>query len=294
MAEIAPKRSGTGRALLWWGAAGVSCLAHVGAAALILQEPQEEALPSDEAAPAIMIEFAPLPEMVNIDETEIGETEQNVDEIEEQPEPEPIEEPIEEIEPEPEEIVEPEPLPEEIVEPEPEELVEEIPDVEVNATVPTVRPVMRPEREEPREEERPRERPKPKPTPKPQAKPQQAETRAASQAQPSTRNAAPQETAGERVSNASVARWQSRLMAHLERRKRYPNGARMRREEGTAHVNFTIDERGNVTSASLIRSSGFAELDQAVLDMLRRASPVPAPPPGVNRNISAPIRFTIR
>lgn len=292
MAEIAPKRSGTGRALLWWGAAGVSCLAHVGAAALILREPQE-ILPSDEAPPAIMIEFAPLPEMVNVDETEIGETEQNVEEIEEQPEPEPIEEPVEDIEPEPEEIVEPDPLPEEIVEPEPEEEIVEIPDVKVNATVPTVRPVMRPKREEPRkEEERPRERPRP--TPKPQAKPQQAQTRAASQAQPSTRNAAPQEAAGERASDASVARWQSRLMAHLERRKRYPNGARMRREQGTAHVNFTIDERGNVTSASLTRSSGFPELDQAVLDMLRRASPVPAPPPGVNRTITAPIHFTIR
>ena len=92
----------------------------------------------------------------------------------------------------------------------------------------------------------------------------------------------------------SPARWQSRLMAHLERRKRYPSGARSRREQGTAYVRFTIDERGNVLSASLARSSGSAELDAEVLSLVRRASPVPAPPPGVNRTITAPVQFRLR
>jgi protein TonB len=83
-------------------------------------------------------------------------------------------------------------------------------------------------------------------------------------------------------------------MAHLERLKRYPAGARARREEGTAYVRFSIDANGNVRSAQLARSSGHAELDAAVLALVRRASPVPAPPPGAPQDITAPVRFTIR
>jgi len=69
-------------------------------------------------------------------------------------------------------------------------------------------------------------------------------------------------------------------MAHLERRKRYLSGARSRGEQGTAYVRFRIDDGGNVLSASLARSSGFPALDNEVVEMVRRASPVPAPPPG--------------
>ncbi|MCX5579617.1 TonB family protein, partial [Kaistia terrae] len=32
-------------------------------------------------------------------------------------------------------------------------------------------------------------------------------------------------------------------------------------------------------------------LDQEVLSLLRRASPVPPPPPGVKKTITAPVRF---
>jgi protein TonB len=83
-------------------------------------------------------------------------------------------------------------------------------------------------------------------------------------------------------------------MAHLERRKRYPAAARKRREEGTVLVRFAIDGGGNVLSAGLVRSSGHAELDKAVLALVRRASPVPPPPTGAPRQITAPVRFTIR
>ena len=68
-------------------------------------------------------------------------------------------------------------------------------------------------------------------------------------------------------------------MAHLERHKRYPPGARQRRKEGVVHVRFTIDPGGNLQTVQLARSSGHPELDDAVLALLRRASPVPAPPP---------------
>jgi protein TonB len=135
------------------------------------------------------------------------------------------------------------------------------------------------------------------PREKPARQRQQAASKPAVEAQAqvtrSNRNAARQ-TASGLLSSVSPARWQSRLMTHLERRKRYPSGAKSRREQGTVHVRFRIDDAGNVLSVSLARSSGFAELDNEVLALVRRASPVPAPPQGVNKTITAPVRFSVR
>lgn len=131
------------------------------------------------------------------------------------------------------------------------------------------------------------ERKKPAPSSK-------ASTEAVVQATQSNRNAANQRTAGMGFGSVSPAKWQSRLMAHLERRKRYPSGARSRGKQGTAYVRFCIDDSGNVLCVSLSRSSGFPELDNEVVEMVRRASPVPAPPPGVNKTITAPVGFTVR
>ena len=93
---------------------------------------------------------------------------------------------------------------------------------------------------------------------------------------------------------ATPARWQARVASHLERRKRYPSAARKQGQQGTAQVRFTIDGSGNVQSVSLVRSSGVPLLDEEVVALVRRASPVPAPPPGVNRTIVVPIRFSMR
>jgi protein TonB len=108
--------------------------------------------------------------------------------------------------------------------------------------------------------------------------------------QQSNRTAAAQSASG--ASSQAPATWRSALMAHLERRKRYPPGAQSRGERGIVYVRFTIDASGNVQSVSLSRSSGHPELDQEVLALVRRASPVPAPPPGTAREIVAPVRFS--
>ncbi len=89
------------------------------------------------------------------------------------------------------------------------------------------------------------------------------------------------------VSSVSPATWQARLQGHLERHKRAPAGG----GAGVVGLAFGIDGAGNVTSARIVRSSGNAALDQAALAMVRRASPVPAPPPGVQRKIVVPVRF---
>jgi protein TonB len=92
----------------------------------------------------------------------------------------------------------------------------------------------------------------------------------------------------------SPADWKSKVMARLERNKRYPSGAQARHETGTAYVRFRIDGGGNVLSISLAGSSGFAELDAEVVALVRRASPLPPPPTGISKTITAPVRFSVR
>lgn len=96
-----------------------------------------------------------------------------------------------------------------------------------------------------------------------------------------------------RTSNAEQ-RWLAQLSAHLERRKRYPAQAQSRRQEGVVRVSFIVAPDGTVMAAELVTSSGVAALDEEVLDLLRRASPVPKPPPDANPVITVPVDFSIK
>jgi periplasmic protein TonB len=305
-------RRSTGRILgewLLWTTAGVLVVsAHAGAVAYLMREPMV-AMEDSGPPPAIMIELAPEPEAVVTEGTDISTDKVDAEEVKtasSEPLPEPVEpppvqplpEPIPEPEPEPdvtEQVVEPPP----VVEPEPlPEPIEEIDPIEElvmaqleNVEVPV--PMVRPPKPEPKIE-KPVE-PKKKVAKKPQAPApasQAARTAKAEVAQ-ANRNAANASSSGAGRS-VSPAKWQSRLMSHLERRKRYPSEARSNREEGTVYVRFRIDDSGNVLSVSLSRSSGSVALDNAVVAMVRNASPVPAPPPGVNKTITAPVRFNLR
>lgn len=71
------------------------------------------------------------------------------------------------------------------------------------------------------------------------------------------------------------ATWVRKLLAHLERNKRYP--AHVRRA-GETKIAFALDARGHVLSARVVASSGTPELDEAALAMMRRADPTPPPP----------------
>lgn len=281
-------RMSIGGAVLWLGAGILAVAGHAGALAWALREPPV-AMADNAPPPAIMIELAAAPESINTDVNEISDQSENTLEMKSDT-VEPVDQPEELVEPpSPEEIPEPEPV--DMPEPEIDPVVEQVMADLENIAVPL--PMARPE---PVAEKKPVEKPKPKkkPTPKKPAPSSKASTQAAAQVRQSTRNAASQKAAGKGTGSVSPAKWQSRLMAHLERRKRYPSGSRARREQGTAYVRFTIDDRGRVLSASLARSSGFADLDKEVVDLVRRASPVPAPPPGVNRTITAPVHFTVR
>lgn len=127
-----------------------------------------------------------------------------------------------------------------------------------------------------------------KPEPPAEAKPEETATAStASVAAEATASIAMEEAAPAPVAAAPVigvgrsaervrANWRQRLVAHLDRNKRYPAGEARRAAE--IHVRFTIDRTGHVVSAHIVRSSGDLPFDEAALAMMRRADPVPAPP----------------
>lgn len=88
----------------------------------------------------------------------------------------------------------------------------------------------------------------------------------------------------------SRAAWAAMVASHLARFKR-PQGSNV----GRPSVRFTVAASGAVASVSLARSSGSAALDGEVVAMVRRASPFPRPPAGVEGGtFTIPVNYTNR
>lgn len=237
---------------------------HVGAALVLALRPSSP--PVLFTPPAVMIELTPPPPDASV----------------EKPAPEPVVEPAQPIppvpasEPPPPEIVpapiEPPPPPE-VVEP-PTRQVERLPEevLPVPPPVPVQKPPPPRAPRPPRPAVPPATAPAPLPTPSAPAAPPPSSTSAA-----------------EAASN-----WQSRLLAHLTRYKRYPASAQMRREQGVALLRVTMTRLGAVTGFRLERSSGHQLLDQEVLDLVQRAQPLPPEMTKPTVEIVVPIRFELR
>lgn len=264
-----------------WLVAGVLILAaHAGAVYVALHWHRPVAM-ADPAAAAVMIELAPLPVAPPSEMEEVAPGPQMVQAPEPVPDaPDTVEEAAAPPEPQ---VMEPlEDLPEL---PPPSALAE--------ALLPPPRPV---------EEKIPEPAPKPieKPKPKKQAsrKPAAPATSAAPRSDAAPANAVAAPSSGASASSSTApATWRSMLVAHLNRHKRYPSEARARQEEGTARLRFSIDRSGRVVGANLVGSSGSSALDAEVLDMIRRASPLPAPPPEVGGgtiSLTVPVNFNTR
>jgi periplasmic protein TonB len=83
------------------------------------------------------------------------------------------------------------------------------------------------------------------------------------------------------------------LSGWLEAHKRYPEDARQRGEEGRAVLRFRVDRYGRILDYAVVSSTGFADLDQSVENMMRGATMPPFPPsmPEPEIEVSVTIRF---
>ncbi|WP_434623537.1 energy transducer TonB [Azospirillum sp. B2RO_4] len=266
------ERPARGAAFRWGGslmlALGVHAAAGVAMVAWHVPITASEAEP-----PAVLLELAPLP-VAPPEPTPAIDI----------PLPEPMPEPVIEPDPEP-----PPPEPQPVVE-EPPPPPEPPPVVEPEVVLP--KPPPEPPKPKPKPEKPKPEKPKP---PRPVAQPVQPAPVAAPPAPaPAPAPAAPAPSA---AASRAIPSWQGRLLSHLERHKRYPRAAQARRQEGVAQVRFTIDRDGNVLSVRLDRSSGVASLDEETVEMVRRASPLPAPPEEMAKDrieLVVPVQFFIR
>ena len=94
-----------------------------------------------------------------------------------------------------------------------------------------------------------------------------------------------------------ILTWQRSVVLHINKHKRYPSNARSRGIEGEAMVHFVMDRSGQVSAVKVTRSSGSGTLDDESLELLKRAAPLPRPPPSVvgeKLEFSVPIRFRIK
>jgi len=232
-----------------------------------------------------------------------------------EPEPTPNPEPVPAPEPTPEPVRQPQPVPEPVVEPLPQvadplPVPDLLPAEDPALVIPMAQPAraslarqreahaqaraqqQRPDRQQQARPEPARERRAPA-----QPASQQAAPRSV-QAQDAPRAAAPTPTATtRRTSTVSPQRWQSQVLSELNRAKRYPAEARRSRQQGVAQLRFAVDAAGRVSGAAIVRSSGSPSLDQATLEMVRRASPLPAPPSGLAQptvTLVIPVEFSLR
>lgn len=88
--------------------------------------------------------------------------------------------------------------------------------------------------------------------------------------------------------------WEGRVLAALNKQRRYPPGAARLRQQGVPYVRIIIDREGKILSSRLERSSRFFELDREAVALARRASPLPKPPPervGDTLELVVPVEF---
>ena len=108
------------------------------------------------------------------------------------------------------------------------------------------------------------------------------------------RSVAPVQGTGESAQHMRAS-WQKKLIAHLDRQKRYP--ADRSQKSAEIVVGFALDRMGRVLSTRIVKGSGDAVFDEAALTMVQRSDPVPQPPPLVadaGLNFTLPVIFRVK
>lgn len=102
--------------------------------------------------------------------------------------------------------------------------------------------------------------------------------------------------AASRLSSDARPDWEGLILAHLERFRRYPTRARAARQQGVAHIRFTMNRAGMVLASAVVRKSGSIDLDRAALETLKRAQPLPPIPEDRPDRVelTIPVEFNLR
>lgn len=77
---------------------------------------------------------------------------------------------------------------------------------------------------------------------------------------------------------------------YLNSKLHYPDSARARNEEGRSIVQFVVNEKGEVVTPTVVRSSGFPLLDE---EALRVVSLMPAWNPGEQKGQKVAVYYTL-
>lgn len=162
--------------------------------------------------------------------------------------------------------------------------------VEIDQSTPPPPPPPEPE-PEPEPEPKPEPKPRPKPAPKPVETPPTAQTsnqtspgRAAQRAAGSGGGAQAGAAGGASTATISAGQraklqsiWGAKIRSRIERRKRYPSGAR---GSGRVVLRITVAASGALVNYRVAKSSGIAAFDQAALKAVARAGKFPKAPKG--------------
>jgi protein TonB len=92
-----------------------------------------------------------------------------------------------------------------------------------------------------------------------------------------------------------TANYQAMISAWLESHKRYPESARQRSEEGGVKLRFRVDRFGRVLAYRLLESTGYADLDDGI-DQMMRGAQLPPFPAGMTQSqieVSVKLRFKL-
>lgn len=246
----------------WLGSFLIVAGLHFGAFSAWFYWPSPASVPSRESMAAMVIELAPVPVAPPVP-TVAAPPGELQEEVLPAPAPEPV--------------------------PDLSETIPELPQVpSAEATLAAT-----PEPVEKKAEKKPEPRPVPEsesqPTPQP-ASQQQEQAPPAVEAPPDSVAAAPEQGAVSLVPSQAAISWQSAVLGHLERHKRYPRESRRRRQQAIVYVRVRINRDGTVVDYRLEQPSRYQPLNQESLTLIARAQPLPPPPADVE---GEPVEFVV-